>query len=241
MPISRRALLRAGASTGLLAALAACGDGGVFSSASNKNGNTATTNTTANNGTMPTRVGALPADLSRTKFGMIGDSIAKASSRSLTSVLEQQGFTEITIEAAVSRRITFGDGKGEPLSGVRTLYTMIAEGIAPDVWAIAMGTNDVGKYDDANAYAALIDQMLSMPDGEVPIIWVDVYNPKQLKGTKEFNLVLRERADARGNTTVLSWFDLASDPNGKLLRTDRIHPNEKGALVFADLVSAALV
>jgi hypothetical protein len=55
-----------------------------------------------------------------------------------------------------------------------------------------------------------------------------------------FNIVLRERAAARGNTTVLSWFDLASDPSEKILRTDHIHPNEKGTLVFADLVSTAL-
>ena len=29
-----------------------------------------------------------------------------------------------------------------------------------------MGTNDVGKYTTADAYAALIDQMMSMPDAE---------------------------------------------------------------------------
>ena len=148
-------------------------------------------------------VGALPAAaVNRTKFAMVGDSITKASSQSLTAALEQQGFTDITIEAEVSRRIAVGDGKGEPLSGVKTLFTMISEGVEPDVWAIAMGTNDVGKYDDASAYADLIDQMMSMPDAEVPIVWVDVYNPNQLAGTKMFNLVLRDRAAARGNATV---------------------------------------
>ena len=44
----------------------------------------------------------------------------------------------------------------------------------------------------------------------------------------------------RGNATVLSWFDLASDPKEKILRTDHIHPNEKGTVVFADLVSKAV-
>jgi lysophospholipase L1-like esterase len=107
------------------------------------------------------------------------------------------------------------------------------------VWAIAMGTNDVGKYKN-DAYAALIDQMLSMPDADVPIVWVDVYNPNQLPATKMFNTELRERADARGNTTVLSWFDLASDPKEKILGTDHIHPNQRGTVAFADLVSTAL-
>ncbi len=232
MYVSRRTLLRAGASTGLLALLAACGNGGVHSAASNQNGAGPAS---------PTGVGKLPApQVTRTKFAMVGDSITKASSRALTAVLGNAGYTDITIEAEVNRRITVGDGKGEPLSGVKTLFTMISDGIEPDVWAIAMGTNDVGKYDNPEAYGAMIDQMLAMPDSKVPIVWVDVYNPKQLPGTKMFNEVLRQRADARGNTAVLSWFDLASNPKEKILRDDHVHPNEKGTLVFADLVSSAL-
>jgi len=206
----------------------------VRSSASDKNGTIAEP-------AAQTSVGELPApEVTRTKFAMVGDSITKASSKTLTVLLGNLGFTDITIEAEVSRRISVGDGKREPLSGVKTLFTMISEGVDPDVWGIAMGTNDVGKYKTADEYAGLIDQMMSMPDAKVPMVWVDVYNPNQLVGTKLFNEVLRERAEARGNTTVLSWFDLASDPAEKILRTDHIHPNEKGTLVFADLVSAAL-
>jgi lysophospholipase L1-like esterase len=234
MRISRRDLLRAGAATGFLAALAACGDAGVHSSASDKTGTVAEP-------VVPTGVGKLPApEVTRTKFAMVGDSITKASSKSLTEVLGGQGFTDITIEAEVSRRITVGDGKGEPLSGVKTLSAMMEDGVAPDVWGIAMGTNDVGKYKNADEYADLIDQMMSMPDASIPILWVDVYNPNQLPATKLFNEMLRERAAVRGNATVLSWFDLASDPQEKILRSDHIHPNAKGTVVFADLVSAAL-
>ena len=230
MRISRRTFLRAGASTGLLAALAACAED-VNSSATNKRGADSS----------QAEVGPLPAAAAeRTKFAMVGDSITKASSKPLTTVLEQLGYTEITIEAEVSRRIDVGDGKREPLSGVKTMSTMIADGVVPDVWAIAMGTNDVGKYPDAEAYGSLIDEMMSIPDDEVPIVWVDVYNPNQLEGTETFNRVLRDRARARGNATVLSWFDLASDPDSRILRSDRVHPNDAGTLVFADLVSKAL-
>lgn len=232
MPISRRSFLRAGASTGLIAALAACVDGEVHSAASNKPGVA---------GSVPPGVGVLPpAQVTRTKFAMVGDSITKASSKALTTVLEQQGYTEIKIEAEVSRRIAVGDGKHEPLSGVKTLSTMISDGVEPDVWAIAMGTNDVGKYDTAEEYGALIDQMMSLPDVKVPIVWVDTYLPTQLMPTRMFNLVLRDRAAVRGNATILSWFDLASNPSEKILRSDHIHPNEKGTLVFADLVSTAV-
>jgi lysophospholipase L1-like esterase len=234
MRVTRRTLLRAGASAGFLAVVAACGDNGVRSATSNKNAPSAAQ-------PLPTGVGKLPAaQVTRTKFAMVGDSITKASSKTLTTALENEGFTDIKIEAEVSRRIAVGDGKAEPLSGVKTLFTMMSDGVDPDVWAIAMGTNDAGKYKNADEYGALIDQMMSMPDAAKPLIWVDVYNPNQLAGTKLFNEVLRDRAAARGNTTVLSWFDLASDPKEKILRDDHIHPNDKGTLVFADLVSAAL-
>jgi lysophospholipase L1-like esterase len=233
MRINRRSFLRAGASTGLLAALAACSDK-VYSSASDKQAIPVAS-------LPPASVGRLPApEAVRTKFAMVGDSITKASTESLTEALGAEGFTDITIEAEVSRRIAVGDGKGEPLSGVKTLSTMISEGVTPDVWAIAMGTNDAGKYQTREEYADLIHQMMSMIDVSVPILWVDVYNPNQIAGTKMFNKVLREQADVRGNTTVLSWFDLASDPSEKILRTDHIHPNAQGTVVFADLVSAAL-
>jgi lysophospholipase L1-like esterase len=235
MPISRRTLLRAGAAGGLAALLGACGDGGVRAAGSNRNRvNDAPSSDSAGPSTRPS------VELEPTKIAMVGDSIAKASSKALTSVLTQQGFTEIKIDAEVSRRIAEGDGKGEPLSGVKTLYKMIANGVTPDVWAIAMGTNDAGKYEDPAEYASLIDQMMTMPPAKTPMVWVDIYNPNELDGTKMFNLVLRERARARGNTTVVPWFDVASDPKAKILRKDHVHPNDKGTLVFADLVAKAL-
>ena len=108
MRISRRSLLRAGASTGLLAVLAACADGGVHSSATDRNGT----------GDVIGRGRPLPAAVAnRTKFAMVGDSITKASSQSLTAALEQQGFTDITIEAEVSRRIDGRRRQGRAIVG----------------------------------------------------------------------------------------------------------------------------
>ncbi|HEX3087876.1 MAG TPA: twin-arginine translocation signal domain-containing protein, partial [Ilumatobacteraceae bacterium] len=77
MRISRRSFLRAGASTGLLAALAACSDK-VYSSAGDKPEISVAA-------VPPAAVGQLPApEAVRTKFAMVGDSITKASTASLT-------------------------------------------------------------------------------------------------------------------------------------------------------------
>jgi hypothetical protein len=219
-------------SAGALATLAACGSGVPSNAKTKPLGDSAD----AEVGPLP----SAPPDHPRTRFAMVGDSITKASSKPLTSVLQTIGFTQIDINAEVSRRIDVGNGRAEPLAGVQTMHDMITSGVSPDVWAVGLGTNDVGKYKDPAAYAALIDELMSIPDPDVPLIWVDVYNPNQLAGTQMFNLVLRDRARARGNATVLSWFSLASDSTQKILRSDHIHPNEQGSLVFADLVGKAL-
>jgi lysophospholipase L1-like esterase len=232
MRMTRRAVLRAGVSAAVTAALASCSTG-PRSSAADK----------PDQSTNPAQVGPLPSAAQiagRTSFGMVGDSITRASSKALTSLLTEMGFTDIHIDAEVSRRIDVGDGKAEPLAGVKVMHNLIAMGVNPDVWAVGLGTNDVGKYKDEAAYAAVIDEMLAIPDGDIPMLWVDVYNPLHLEDTKLFNTVLRDRAKARGNTSVLSWYDLASNPKSKILRSDHIHPNDDGALVFADLVARAL-
>ena len=108
-------------------------------------------------------------------------------------VLEQQGFTDIDDRGRGQPAHRCRRRQAEPLSGVKTLFNMICRGCR----ARRVGRRDGHQrrrqvQDNADDYAALIDQMMSMPDPKVPILWVDVYNPNQLPGTKMFNLVLRE-------------------------------------------------
>ena len=146
----------------------------------------------------PAGVGQLPApEVVPTKFAMVGDSITKASTETLTEALPTKGFTRHHIEAEVSRRIAVGDGRGEPLSGVKTLFTMISEGVSPTCGPSRWGPTMSASTQTREEYADLIDQMMPMPDAGVPILWVDVYHPNQMPGTKMFNKVLRERAKAR--------------------------------------------
>ena len=222
MRISRRTLLRAGASSGLLAVIAACGEGGVRSSASDKNGTTPQP-------AVQTGVGKLPApEVTRTKLAMVGDSITKASSKTLTEVLAAQGFTDIDDR-----------GRGQPPHHSRRRQARAAVGredavhhdlrsvSTPTCGCIAMGTNDVGQYKTAEEYAGLIDQMLSMPD-DVPLVWVDVYNPNQLAGTKLFNECSASRRQARGNTAVALVVRARVRPGREDPARRRLHPNDQG-------------
>ena len=172
--------------------------------------------------------------------GIVGDSITAGSLAELQYVLTAHGVEEATIDGVPSRRIQLGNGKSEPLNGIAALYGMLASGLEPDAWVIALGTNDVGQYGDEAEYATLIDTIIEMLPRDVPLVWVDVYRPSYLEDTETFNRLVRDRLEQRGNAAVASWYDVASRPDQHVLKDDHIHPNEDGRAAFAGLVAAAL-
>jgi lysophospholipase L1-like esterase len=175
-----------------------------------------------------------------TSVAMVGDSITAASKNALTYALAGNGFTSIQIDGVKSRRIDVGDGKGEPLAGIKTMFQMIAAKVPADVWVVALGTNDVGLYAGIDDYGRIIDEALALLPATMPLVWVDVYRPEYLPDTNRFNLLLAERLQRRGHAVVADWYGEASKPNEKVLVDDHIHPNADGTAVFAGLVVAAI-
>src|SRR5262245_11884174 len=72
---------------------------------------------------------------------MIGDSITVASTPGLEAAADELG-VELTIYAEVGRRITVGSS---PEAGIDVLQDALDKG-EPDLFVIALGSNDVGKY-----------------------------------------------------------------------------------------------
>lgn len=186
-----------------------------------------------------------PADdtIDATSMAMVGDSITAGSADAIRYTLAANGFTAMDIDGVTSRRISEGDGKGgTPLSGVATLYGMLGDpAVTPDVWVIALGTNDVGQYSDPEDYRGLIDTVLKMiPDG-IPLVWVDTYRADHVDAAKAFNAILVDEVGQRQDSVVASWYDQASrDSDTKVLRDDGVHPNQHGRVVFAALVAQGI-
>lgn len=225
MTLRRREFLIAGVTA--MAGLAACGDPprGYFADATVPDGSSPT-------GEGPTSV---------TSVVMVGDSITEASTDELQGVFASAGITDVRIDAERGRRIEVGNGKGSgPLSGMNTVYQLLSEGLTPDVWVIALGTNDVGSYPSAEAYGTLIDGLLQMIPIDTPLVWVNVDRPQYADDTTVFNQVLEGRIAARGSAVVADWFALASDPNADLLRSDDLHPNNDGQQAFAVMTLGAI-
>ena len=172
---------------------------------------------------------------------MVGDSITKASTDALRYDFAASGIATADIEAEVGRRIEVGDGKGTPLNGMAVLTKMLASGTKPDVWVVALGTNDAGLYANPDDYTRLITTVVGMLPANAPLVWVDVYRPDHVDGAREFNARLHRALDGRKHTAIVDWFTKASAPGQRILRSDRTHPNADGVVEFAGLVDAAIV
>jgi lysophospholipase L1-like esterase len=176
-----------------------------------------------------------------TSLVMVGDSITRASRVALGDVFTTVGITDQHIDGEVGRRIEVGNGNGgAPLSGIRTIYGMLAMKATPDVWVVELGTNDVGSYAKPDDYGRLIDQVLGMLPKDTPLVWVNTFRQQYLDATKVFNLVLEQRIQARGHAVVADWFAVASPPDQTVLRSDHLHPNPNGQRALAMLVAQAL-
>ena len=183
-------------------------------------------------------LGSAPSAI--TSVAMVGDSITEGSVDAITSTLVGAGVEDVRIEGKHSRRIEVGNGKGDaPVSGIITVYDLLAEGVDPSAWVIELGTNDIGSYDGAEEYGALIDKITAMLPGK-PLVWVNTYRKQYLDDTLVFNMVLEERMTTRGNAVVADWFSVASAPDQTVLRSDNLHPNENGQRALSLLVLQAL-
>jgi lysophospholipase L1-like esterase len=169
----------------------------------------------------------------------VGDSISVASQTLLLEMLTASGFVDPIINAQVGRRIEVSGGLLKTIAGSEIVDFLAASPVPPDVWVIALGTNDLGLYTDATAYQVVIDAMLARIPSTAQLVWVDTYASGRLPEADIFNLALRSRIAARGNAVVADWHQRCVDTNGQIL-TDGIHPTDYGVVAFVDAVKSGL-
>ena len=171
-------------------------------------------------------------------IAMVGDSITALSKDTIEAVLTQVGFTIVTVNAEPSRRIEVGTKK--PMPGLDVVKFIAASTPVPQMWVIALGTNDAGLYAGDVDYQGLVDDMLAAIPPKAPLVWVSTYRADQIPGCETFNLVMRAALRKRGHSTVGEWYQAVTKSNESILTHDGVHPNADGILVFADTVRAAI-
>ncbi len=164
---------------------------------------------------------------------VIGDSITASSQPVLEAALDTLDLDSVAIDALGGRRMvvdggTIGSGRG-------AVDTIVA-GDTPDLWVIALGTNDVANY-TPDEYAAAITELLDHIPADAPLVWVDTYLADYKTRSAEFNSTLRTILSERGNATVVDWATTA-EQDGVL--ADGIHPSGYGADQFSAMITAAV-
>ncbi|MCU1366803.1 MAG: hypothetical protein JWN39_2442 [Ilumatobacteraceae bacterium] len=170
-------------------------------------------------------------------IAMVGDSITALSKDTIEAVLKDVGFTSVTVNAEPGRRIEVGT---KPTPGLEIVKFIAASNPVPQMWVIALGTNDDGLYADDSDYQGLIDDMLGAIPSTAPLVWVSTYRNDQLAACERFNLLMRASLRKRGHATVGEWYQAVTKSKESILTHDGVHPNADGILVFADTVRAAI-
>jgi lysophospholipase L1-like esterase len=165
---------------------------------------------------------------------MVGDSITVRSEAPVADGFRDLGLDVRAIDAASGRRMTAeGGSDGSGLGAVIAL----AAADPPDLWVIALGSNDVLQYDGAEEYRAQIVTLLSALPADAPVVWVDTYLEDDPERSDQFNQALRDTLAYRGTSSVADWAAVAP---GDGVLSDGIHPSDEGTHQFADVVMAAV-
>ncbi len=165
----------------------------------------------------------------------MGDSITFDSLVPIDAELERLGVTDQILDGVPGRPIS---------QGIDAINVLVAEGVRPDAWVIALGTNDLGtaadESGDAEGYRSAIASVLDVVPADAPIVWVNVFVVSMSAASEVFNLVLTDELDARGNAVIADWHASAAAAPQTLLRDDGVHPTQRGAEQFASSMGRGL-
>lgn len=166
---------------------------------------------------------------------VVGDSLTAAAEAQIGVALTAIGTEVLAIDGVENRRMVGGDV--EP--GVDAIDDILAEGHDPDVWVVALGTNDIGARvagDEAvSATATLLDHL---PD-DVPIVWVNAWIRDRAGDAALFNAEVRDVLEARGSATIVDWYDNGKDPG--VITADGVHLTTLGEARFAAAIAAGVI
>lgn len=164
---------------------------------------------------------------------VIGDSIALSAQELLTSALEALGIDVVAYDAVESRRMVSG-GAALP-SGASAIEDVLADGVDPELWVVALGTNDVGARSRPEATADDIATVIGLLPEDDHVIWVDTWVRDLDDEAVTLNGVLRLVLGDRPNTSVIDWH--ARGAVDGLISADGVHLSQTGKVEFARTIA----
>lgn len=168
---------------------------------------------------------------------MVGDSITVASAEHLTEALAGLGLEVLLVDAQVGRRMTVG--QRDHLVPGSDVVQYVAAVLEPELWILALGTNDIGQYPEPGLIAEQVAEVLRpIPEG-APVVWVDTWIRDRPDQARAVNEAIRSALDARPAAIVVDWASHATDDG--VLAADGVHLSDGlGRVRFAEVVASGI-
>ena len=168
---------------------------------------------------------------------VVGDSLTVSATEEISSALTRSGVRSVLIEGRESRRMVAGS---ESLpSGLSAIDEILAE-TRPDLWVVALGTNDVGAQVGSDRFRDDVRATLTAIPDDAPVVWVDLWIRDRQDEVVEANATIRaEIARRAGPTDVVDWYAHGSTEGA--ITGDGVHLTERGQDEFASAIAGAVV
>jgi lysophospholipase L1-like esterase len=154
------------------------------------------------------------------RVGIIGDSLTVGSMPYFAGAFAERGCGVSFVNAAKSRSTAHGALVAE---------LIVASGQAPDIWVIALGTND---GPNPAAFTGQVDRIVDLASGR-PVLWVNIDRPRD---EQILNGVLAGAEVRRENLWVYDWNGFV-EAHPQLRARDRVHLTGGGYALRAALIA----
>ncbi len=180
---------------------------------------------------------AAPPELPDT-VAVVGDSLTESAMEEIETTLTQNGVEVLALDGLTNRRMVRASGDIVPgTAAVDAILASVAE--PPEMWVIALGTNDVGGAATPDEFAADMRELLGRLPPDAPVVWVDVWIRDMPDEVIEANAVIREVIDERGDGHVADWYSRGGE--GSAITTDGVHLTDDGRWIFARTIIDAML
>lgn len=160
---------------------------------------------------------------------VVGDSLTLAAENEIEAALTRLGLDVLVIDGLESRRMVRGGSELPP--GVDAIDDVLDAGLEPELWIIALGTNDIGSGSSPDSFDDDVVSVLTRIPPGAPVIWVDLWIRDRSAATAEANGAIRSVAALRPAMRVVDWHTHGDDPG--IITRDGIHLTEDGQRLFA--------
>lgn len=162
-------------------------------------------------------------------IAVVGDSLTVSAEEEIVDELTRRGFVVVAVEARESRRMA--SGSADLPSGVEAIEHVLGD-VEPDLWVVALGTNDVGAQADATTFVADLRRALAAIPADAPVVWVDVWIRDRQEAAVAANSLIRDELARRVTATaIVDWYSHGTDDG--IITGDGVHLTDAGQWLFA--------